>query len=490
MSDGNDTFNLDDDIMARMLVEFQKEARDHLDHLNLFLIQLEEDPKDDKLINRVFRVAHTIKGSAAFAGLTEVSDIGRKIEDLIGEVRKGAIPLSQTIINTLFEGIDVLTELLDAAHESRKHRVPVVQYSAKLGALMGGEAVVEDEEIEMEALPEIAAFYKEAYDQLATLKHLVYSSTHLTDEETLAVLFSKQIFERMAPDKNCIWLVQNGKRVSEIARNGKLVPSSERRLLDIESSDVLRRVINDQLTVWPTSLPSVKELLPDYESPTLFPLKTQNQAFGFLGLDPEESTEVDAFQFVGQFAAMMLNISKLHRQVSEQKHELDEMTQILFRQNTQLSSLYHVELELMGATEPEQLCAILVTSLVNDLEVSKAAVFLIDHANNQFTFSAESGLPGVRELEFPLNGDNPLQQSLRTSRIVSSADSAKPFEFGGQAMGNWIVLGLKGRESIQGMLVVEFDNDDLTDPISILTNYTGILLENLKLQQSFKQTEH
>ena len=494
MSDGNETHSLDDEIMARMQVEFQKEARDHLDQLNLLLIQLEVDQEDEKLVNRIFRVAHTIKGSAGFAGLTEISRVGLKMEELIGKVRKDAGPVSDPVIDVMFESIDVLTELLDAAQDSRNHVVSVVQFIAKLNQLIAGkevepveadqEAAAEEEEVNIDDLPEIAAFYKAAYDQLATLKHLVYSSTHLTDEESLAVLFSKQIFERMGPEKNSFWLVQQGrkKKVAEIARNGKLVPRSERRHIEIESSDVLKRVINDLLTVWPDSLSSVKDILPDYESPTLFPLKVNNKAYGFLGLDPEEATEADAFQFVSHFAAMMLNISKLHQQVAQQKQELDEMTQVLFTQNTQLSSLYHIELALMNATRLKELCGILVTSLVDDMEVSRAAIFLVNEDKTNMRFTAQSGFPEVSDLTLSMQGDTPLQQALESGRIVSSVGYNGIFELGDIVMGNWMVGGLKGRKSTQGILVAEMEDNDLIDPISILTNYSGILLENLKLQ--------
>jgi chemotaxis protein histidine kinase CheA len=491
MSDGSENHSLDDDIMARMQEEFQKEARDHLDQLNLLLIQLEVDPDDDKLINRVFRVAHTIKGSAGFAGLTAISDIGRKMEDLIGNVRKELVPAPMSVIEVMFECIDVLSDLLDAAQSGNEHTVSVEQFMAKLDDSINDDGAAEpekEEEVSIDDLPEIAVFYKAAYDQLATLKHLVYSSTHLTDEESLAVLFSKQIYERMTPENNSFWLVKKGKCVAEVARNGKLIPPPERRQIDIESSEVLKRVINDLLTVWPNSLTSVKDIFPDYDSPTLFPLKSENRAYGFLGVDPEESTEVDAFQFVSHFAAMMLNISKLHQQVEQQKQDLDEMTQILFKQNSQLSSLYHVELELMGATELEELCAILVTSLVRDLEVARSAVFLIDQDKEQMTFAAESGLPGVHELTLPLQGDGPLQQSLQRGRIVSSSGYEGEFEFGGHVFKEWMVVGLKGREEIQAMLVAEFEDGDLRDSISILTNYSGILLENLRLQLNCKQT--
>ena len=48
---------------------------------------------------------------------------------------------------------------------------------------------------------------------------------------------------------------------------------------------------------------------------------------------------------------------------------------------------------------------------------------------------------------------------------------------------NWIVMGLKGREKTHGVIVAELDVDDVTDSMSILANYSGILLDNLILEE-------
>ena len=73
MSDQNDAQDLDTQLLKQMLQDFLEEALELLDQLNLHLIQLEEEPENDELINQIFRIAHTIKGSAGFAGLDEMS---------------------------------------------------------------------------------------------------------------------------------------------------------------------------------------------------------------------------------------------------------------------------------------------------------------------------------------------------------------------------------------------------------------------------------
>ena len=82
MSDENNFQDLDNQIMSRMLKDFMNEAQEHLDQLNLNLIQLEEAPEEETLIDEIFRTVHTLKGSASFAGLKQVTEMSRKLEEI------------------------------------------------------------------------------------------------------------------------------------------------------------------------------------------------------------------------------------------------------------------------------------------------------------------------------------------------------------------------------------------------------------------------
>ncbi len=489
MPDENNKQDLDDQILNRMMQDFLAEAREHLDQLNLNLIQLEGDPEEQNLIDQIFRTAHTLKGSAAFAGLKEISDIARKMEEIFGKVRKGSFKITPSAINVFYEGLDVLAELLDNASADKQPEVDVSRFLEKLDQAPGYTAAeIEEKPVKMEPdftdSQELLSIYKKSYDQLAALKHLVYSSIHLYDLESLAVLFSKQIDESMAPERNAFWFVEDDQRVVEIARDGKLVEKEHRRVLEIETSDVIKRVIHDQLVVWPSSLPRVKELLPGFESPTIFPIKSQPKAFGFMVLDPEESAEVELYQFIGQFAAMILKISKLHQTVEEQRKDLDEMTGILFKQNAQLSSLYHVEVDLMNVTDPVDLCRIIVEAAVNDLEAKRAAAFLVDDTSKELIGMSQSGgLEGIESLRIPIDSIPPINQSFSSGRIITFRDYSEKLPLGSNLMEDWLVVCFKGRERTQGVLVVEVKDEDIGDPISILANYSGILLDNLMLQK-------
>jgi HPt (histidine-containing phosphotransfer) domain-containing protein len=490
MIDDKDPQDLDAQLLNQMLSDFLEEALELLDQLNLNLIQLEEEPENEELINQIFRIAHTIKGSAGFAGLEEMSGIGRRMEELFGEIRKGHRTVSPPFIQAMFDGLDMLSFLREKATAGDASPVDIAPVLLRLDQTSNQPSRADDE---MTGMPvadattlddELFEIYKQGYDQLAALKHLVYSSVHLYDEDTLAVLFSKQITQKMRPEHNSVWLVKNDKQVEEIARDGKLVPAGRRQTFEIGVSPIMQRLINDQLVVWAPNAEEVKAMLPGFESPVIMPIKAKPIAYGFLVLDPEQSAEVEVYQFVAEFAAMMLRISKLHRKVDEQKKELDEMTAILFRQNNILSSLYHIELDLMRVKNPVDLCRIVAEAFVHDLETRSAAIFIKDESSARLTgIWGSGGLQEIPALSFPLDEIEPISKCLETGRIVSHNDFAALLKLGPNSLDNWIVMGLKGREKTHGIIVAEIDIDDVTDSMSILANYSGILLDNLILER-------
>jgi len=181
---------------------------------------------------------------------------------------------------------------------------------------------------------------------------------------------------------------------------------------------------------------------------------------------------------------MVLKNAKLHHQIDEQRKELDEMTAILFRQNNVLSTLYHVELDLMRITNPIDLCRIVTEAFVHDLETRSAAIFLRDaNTGGLKGICSSGGLEGIESMQISLDSINPIHQSIESGRIVSHKYSEEGLQIGTNKLEDWIIMGLKGREITHGVVIAELEDDDITDSMSILSNYSGILLDNLNLQE-------
>ncbi len=103
-----------------ILDAFLEEAGEHLADIEQDLLLLEENGEDvdEELVNKVFRAAHSIKGGAGFLGLEVVKTLSHKLENVLGMIRAGELVPTPEIIDTLLQGFDRLTGLIQNVEES------------------------------------------------------------------------------------------------------------------------------------------------------------------------------------------------------------------------------------------------------------------------------------------------------------------------------------------------------------------------------------
>jgi two-component system chemotaxis sensor kinase CheA len=92
---------------------FSQEAAGRLSALAALLLQLEQTGDDKALVDSIFRELHTIKGSAAVAGLPDVSSLAHQLEDLVSDLREGRTSATPELIDTLLSGLDGLTSVIE-----------------------------------------------------------------------------------------------------------------------------------------------------------------------------------------------------------------------------------------------------------------------------------------------------------------------------------------------------------------------------------------
>lgn len=86
-----------------LLTDFLNEAKDLLETTDEKLVELEKYPKDDKLLNAVFRGYHTIKGGAGFLELTSLVRLCHALETLFDGLRSGQLSMNKSIMNASLE---------------------------------------------------------------------------------------------------------------------------------------------------------------------------------------------------------------------------------------------------------------------------------------------------------------------------------------------------------------------------------------------------
>jgi two-component system chemotaxis sensor kinase CheA len=98
--------------------DFLTETKEGLEQLENDLVALEEDPQNVDRLGSIFRVLHTIKGSAGFLEFSILRGLAHSGEHLLGRLRNGEITLNSELSNTLFQLIDSIRELLTSIEES------------------------------------------------------------------------------------------------------------------------------------------------------------------------------------------------------------------------------------------------------------------------------------------------------------------------------------------------------------------------------------
>ncbi len=93
--------------------DFLVEAQEHFEQIETNFLALEEAPGDLDLLNAIFRSVHTIKGAAGFLGLTKVLSVAHMGENVLDDLRKGRMELSDRVMELLFETVDLLKVLVD-----------------------------------------------------------------------------------------------------------------------------------------------------------------------------------------------------------------------------------------------------------------------------------------------------------------------------------------------------------------------------------------
>jgi two-component system chemotaxis sensor kinase CheA len=98
---------------------FLEEAEEQLQVLDQGLVMLEQDWDNQDLLNRIFRAAHTLKGSSASMGFNKIADLTHNMESVLDCFRNGELKVTQEVVDLLLECMDALSELKTELIEER-----------------------------------------------------------------------------------------------------------------------------------------------------------------------------------------------------------------------------------------------------------------------------------------------------------------------------------------------------------------------------------
>lgn len=90
---------------------FIDELEEKLQVIDENLLILEREPANQKVLQEIFRAAHTIKGSAGIMGYEKMASLTHEIESLFDKIRENEVQVDSEMINVLFDALDALNTL-------------------------------------------------------------------------------------------------------------------------------------------------------------------------------------------------------------------------------------------------------------------------------------------------------------------------------------------------------------------------------------------
>jgi two-component system chemotaxis sensor kinase CheA len=101
--------DLNDDILQDFLLE----AGEILEQLGEQLVELENAPENNDLLNSIFRGFHTIKGGAGFVSLDRMVEICHRAEDVFNVLRQGQRKADPDLMDSMLRVLDVLHDMFN-----------------------------------------------------------------------------------------------------------------------------------------------------------------------------------------------------------------------------------------------------------------------------------------------------------------------------------------------------------------------------------------
>src|SRR5213082_322800 len=97
--------------MDDLLREFLTETSESLDTVDNQLVKFEQEPNNAKILDNIFRLVHTIKGTCGFLGLPRLEALAHAGETLMSKFRDG-MPVTGQAVTVILSSIDRIKEIL------------------------------------------------------------------------------------------------------------------------------------------------------------------------------------------------------------------------------------------------------------------------------------------------------------------------------------------------------------------------------------------
>ena len=137
--------------MDKFRNKFIEEATDNINDLEDALLLIENDPENKELIERIFRVMHSLKGGGAMFGFNTLSEFTHNLETLYDLVRNGKSKITKKLLDVTLASVDFMKILLtNDDKDSPKIKVKFTDLSVQIKKIIDNDSDVVQESGQVE----------------------------------------------------------------------------------------------------------------------------------------------------------------------------------------------------------------------------------------------------------------------------------------------------------------------------------------------------
>lgn len=103
---------------------FVAETQEDYDFLCTHIVTLEREPKNEAVIDEIFRILHNLKANSKAIGYVELSRLAHNLESIFGQIRDGQLEFSGNLIKLSFKGVDIIGDFLEKIKTNEFSRFP------------------------------------------------------------------------------------------------------------------------------------------------------------------------------------------------------------------------------------------------------------------------------------------------------------------------------------------------------------------------------
>ncbi len=144
--------------IQEILEDFLIEAFELIEQIDQDLVELENNPEDLELLNSIFRVAHTIKGSSSFLNFDVLTKLTHHMEDVLNKARHGDLKITPDVMDVVLESIDMMKSLLYGIRDYGNDTdvgVDIEDICKRLDAISKGEEIQDAGTVEPSPQPQV-----------------------------------------------------------------------------------------------------------------------------------------------------------------------------------------------------------------------------------------------------------------------------------------------------------------------------------------------